>query len=268
MLSDTHINDEQVHVTDTNGGVYVNEVPKQDVRRNDITNDTFVNIDVHEARIDGRDSKYAKVHSVPSQYLNNYVNVEVNKVSMFAMVDSGAEISVISSELVNDKQFRGCQQYASDKVFIETATGERTTIEGIIIVKANIKNHDVLCKLYIVPGVQPNFILGQDFLCKNNVHLKFGKDGITFSMDPARIVVSKETVTIPPNTQAVLIGKLRGLPLPTEVVGITSGSPHVLSLGLMTTKSLSVNKHGYIQYGCANFGTEPAFFYSKRGKFR
>ena len=51
-----------------------------------------------QLRIDGRDSKYAKVHSVPSQYLNNFVNVEVNKVSMFAMVDSGAEISVISSD--------------------------------------------------------------------------------------------------------------------------------------------------------------------------
>ena len=49
VLSETHINDEQVHVTDTNGGIYVNEVPKQDVRRDDVTNYMFVNIEVHEA---------------------------------------------------------------------------------------------------------------------------------------------------------------------------------------------------------------------------
>ena len=71
----THINDEQVHVTltDTNGGVYVNEVPKQDVTRNDVTNDTFVNIDVHEERSDGRDSKYGSNAPCYDKYINFFL---------------------------------------------------------------------------------------------------------------------------------------------------------------------------------------------------
>ena len=82
---------------------------------------------------------------------------------------------------------------------------------------------------------------------------------MSLNIDPVRKVVAKQTVTIPPKSQAVLIGRIRGAPLPEDIEGTTctSGSPNLFALGLLPTKSLSKNISGHIQYGCANFSDEP-----------
>ena len=102
----------------------------------------------------------------------------------------------------------------------------------------------------VVPNLNPTFILGQDFLCDDDVNLQFTKNSMSLNIDPVRKVVAKQTVTIPPKSQAVLIGRIRGAPLPEDIEGTTctSGSPNLfVALGLLPTKSLSKNS-GHIRY--------------------
>ncbi len=193
-----------------------------------------------------------------SPFLSSYVSLQIEKHKVFAMLDSGADVTCINPKMMTKyKGFHKYKVHVSDREYVETAGGERIPTQGMVFMKAKLDGANVQCKFYLVPGVQPDFILGRDFLCFNKVTMQFSQKGISVSVDPRRQLVAESTVTIPPKSQAVLIARIRGAPLPHEVIGVTSGSPNLFSLGLLPTKSLSVNKHGSIQYGCANFTTEP-----------
>ena len=199
----------------------------------------------------------AQVHTVHSPLLSNYVQFQIQAVNFFALVDSGAGISCINSQLLTKNNvFKNFHIQDSDRKYIVSATGERTSIEGMMYVKDTINKTHVKCKFYIVPN-EPSIILGRDFLCDYNVQMQFSEGGVSISIDPRRSVVSQSTVTIPFKSQAVLIARTKGAPLPQEVVRVTSGCANLFSLGLLQTKSLSRNMHGKIQYGCANFTDEP-----------
>ena len=202
--------------------------------------------------------RVAQVHTVSSPLLSNYVLLQIQTLKLYAMVDSGAEISCVNPDLLNHREFQKLPIHTSDRDYIETATGDRTKIQGVIYVKGQIKSHNVLCPFYIVPNVQPAIILGRDFLSENEVGLKFATDGtMSMSFNPKRQIVAKEKITVPPKSQVAFIARIRGAPLPCDVTGVTSGSSNLISMGLLPTKSLSVNKHGFIQYSCANFTEKP-----------
>ena len=201
--------------------------------------------------------KGARVNTAGSQYLGNYVSVQIQNSKFFAMVDSGAEISCVNPELLlKHAQLKNVNMHSPDREYIETATGDRTSIQGMVFLRTKIEGHTVLCKFYVVPNVQPQLILGQDFLCQNNVNVQFGKGGMSISMNPVRQVVSTSPVIVPPNSQVAMLARIKGSPLPNEVTGLTSGSHLLTSLGLVTTKSLSMNKMGSVQFACANFSDE------------
>ncbi len=200
----------------------------------------------------------AQLYTVTSPFLENYVSFQLPTLKLFALTDSGAEISCINPTLFKHNEFQKFKIHAPDRDYIETATGDRTAIQGMIFARPKVDGRTVTCKLYIVPNVQPTLILGRDFMCENEVGLRFHSNGkMSLTWNPKRQIVSKDQVTIPPKSQVVLIARIKGAPLPHDVTGVTSGSPNLCSLGLLPTKSLSVNKHGFIQYGCANFQNEP-----------
>ena len=93
-----------------------------------------------------------------------------------------------------------------------------------------------MCKFYLVQNSTPSFILGRDFLTANGAMLKFGVDGsnsMHLSIDPRWQVFTTEHVTVPPNSQVVMTARIKGAPLPNDVVGINTGSPMLYSTGLL-----------------------------------
>lgn len=84
----------------------------------------------------------------------------------------------------------------------------------------------------MVPSLHTNFILGLDWLKENRVKVDFGSREI--SIDPRRKLIAGYTVTIPPQSEAVLVARIQGQKLPPGVLGITSGSDDLIMIGLVT----------------------------------
>lgn len=205
--------------------------------------------------------KAAHVNTVVSPFLSSYVPMQIGSVQVYALVDSGAEISIMNPAVLDQykTQFQRCTVYPPDRKYIQTATDERTAIDGMVRVKVRLDGKNTMCKFYLVQNSTPSFILGRDFLTANRAVLKFGVDGSThmhLSIDPRRQVVATEQVTVPANSQVVLIARIKGAPLPDEVVGVNTGSPMLYSTGLLPAKALTKNINGHILYGCANFTNE------------
>ena len=203
----------------------------------------------------------ARVNIAGVGSLNNYVSLAVPNFRFFAMVDCGADVSCVNPNMLKQhSELQKYQVYQPDLDYIETATGDRTPVIGMIFMKPKLDNQIVHCRFYVVPNVQPSFILGKDFLNEHQANLQFGTDGtINMSINPVRQVVAASTVTVPPKSQVAFIARIKGKPLPNRVVGLTSGSPNLYHLGLLPTKSLSINVQGQVQFACANFGDEPVF---------
>ena len=97
--------------------------------------------------------RVAQVHTVASPFLGNYVSLQVRTLKLFALVDLGAEISCIHPDLLENRELQKFKIHVSDRDYIETATGDRTAIQGMICVRAKIDGHTVPCRFYIVPNV-------------------------------------------------------------------------------------------------------------------
>ena len=106
----------------------------------------------------------AQVHTVHSPLLSNYVQLQIHSVKFFALVDSGAAISCINSQLLaKNNVFKNFHVQESDRQYIVSATGECTCIEGMIYVKGIInKTHNSLSfkngllKVHIFPKLEIN----------------------------------------------------------------------------------------------------------------
>ena len=187
--------------------------------------------------------------------------MQIDSIQVYALVDSGAEISIMYPAVLDQykTQFQRCTVYPPDRKYIQTATDERTATDGMVTVKGRLDGKSTMCKIYLVQNSTPSFILGRDFLTANGAVLKFGVDGSNSmhqSIDPRRQVVATEHVTVPPNSRVVMIARIKGAPLPNDVVGVNTGSPMLYSTGLLPAKALTKNINGHILYGCANFTTE------------
>ena len=205
--------------------------------------------------------KAAHVNTVVSPFLSSYVPMQIGSAQVYALVDSRAEVSIMNPAMLDQykTQFQRCTVYPPDRKYIQTATDERTAIDGMVTVKVRLDGKNTMCKFYLVQNSTPSFILGRDFLTANGAVLKFGVDGsnsMHLSIDPRRQVVTTEHVTVPPNSHVVMIARIKGAPLPNDVVGINTGSPMLYSTGLLPAKALTKNINGHILYGCANFTTE------------
>ena len=162
--------------------------------------------------------KAAHVNTVVSPFLSSYVPMQIGSAQVYALVDSGAEFSVMNPAMLDQykTQFQRCKVYPPDRRYIQTATDERTAIDGMVTVKVRLDGKNTMCKFYLVKNSTPSFILGRDFLTANGAVLKFGVDGsnsMHLSIDPRRQVVTTEHVTVPPNSQVVMIARIKGAPL-------------------------------------------------------
>ena len=188
--------------------------------------------------------------------LRNYTPVKINDVPTFTMIDTGADLCVANISAVNKyPALRNSKVYRSDKEYILTADGTKLPITGVIIVNVEISNQTVKCKFYLVKDLMIDFILGLDFLVENNVSLHFGSRAM--SIDPRRRVVANTNFTVEPNSEVLVVARLKGKSLPDGVLGTTYGSSAIQSQGLVTAKVLCNAKQGKVYYRCANLSDNP-----------
>ena len=164
------------------------------------------------------------------------------------MLDSGADINVISEQLVRNLS---CRKLKSDKKFNTAVDNQRVSIYFFIFVNIEIGGHRFNVKFYVVSDLHPNVILGLEFLKGQNIVLDFKNKKLHF--DPRRQLVLENEINVPPKSEIIVVVKLKGESLPNDVIGLTSASPNLLSTGLMTVKSISKVDNNRVLFGIGNF---------------
>lgn len=91
-----------------------------------------------------------------------YAEVLINNVPFLALLDSGANISVLgvgSERFMEDDKF----SFRSLPSLIKTASGQSKRILGYIFVKIKFQNKCRKMRLYLAPDLQQPLYLGIDF---------------------------------------------------------------------------------------------------------
>ncbi|CAC5391269.1 unnamed protein product [Mytilus coruscus] len=114
--------------------------------------------------------------------------------------NTGADISVANPSLISKLRNIGVRVKIdrSDKESILIANNEKVKIIGVISVNIVVGKVNAHVRFYLVPGLEPNIILGIDFLKSKGAVIDFVNRKVTF--DPRRQLVAQTDVTVPPRS--------------------------------------------------------------------
>lgn len=165
--------------------------------------------------------------------INNYIKIDICGLNCFALIDTGADISVACPSII-DKLDRVVKVEKSDKASILTADNSKIDISGVIKVPILIGEVTAYVKFYLVPGIEPSIILGVDFLKSKGAVIDFVNK--TVSIDRRRQLLAQTDITVPPHSEVVIVAKIKGTALPDCVLGISTESPSLASHSLLAAK--------------------------------
>ncbi|CAG2248537.1 Retrovirus-related Pol polyprotein from transposon 17.6,Retrovirus-related Pol polyprotein from transposon 297 [Mytilus edulis] len=130
------------------------------------------------------------------------VNV-IGTLKVAALVDSGSSINIMSKSLfdsVSDKQKLSFEQLDCSE--IRLANNDTIKVTGTAKIKLYIETRgEIDIDVYILPVTSHPFILGTDYLMKNNVVLDFSK--MSCQLNTANVQTHKR-LSLEPNTETIV----------------------------------------------------------------
>ena len=133
------------------------------------------------------------------------------------LVDTGAAISVISAEFLNQSP-EGCKLKIQDSQIkaVNTVSGEQLVVLGQITLPIKIQSTLYECAAHVISDLGYDVVLGRDFLRKmkavinlgdNTLHLRSTDDPAP-APDKSYSIRSVSTFVIPPRSEVVIPGKV------------------------------------------------------------
>ena len=138
------------------------------------------------------------------------VNVDFPVGSTMALIDTGADVSVLSLRLFNTLK-QPLQRPARNglSMRLRSATGNNVKIIGRAYINIRIGGREVSQLFLVVDGINSQCILGADFLTRHGVILDSGSRTLAWPTEPN--VVSGTDLCLPPRTERRLKVQVRGL---------------------------------------------------------
>lgn len=188
------------------------------------------------------------------------------------LVDTGANYSILSRNLVHRLQLAESRITPLQNVKIITATGESSPCIGQINLSIAIGKL-VLMQQFIIADIQNEGLLGLDFLSENEsvicldppslemngllIPLNKRNDINRDNLRCCRIAI-QETVVVPPETEVIVNGKLIDQISSDSSCGIVESSLAILEKkGILVAKALVSPAQSVVPLRIANFGFEP-----------
>ena len=189
------------------------------------------------------------------------------------MVDSGANVSILSKETVEKWPYSSRPDIYPVQTSLITVTGESTPFHGKTEVDICLGRQKIAHE-FLIADIKYGGILGMDFLMKHKCDIMLSKGYIVLrgeripcymnenksDLTCCRVAVS-ETVVIPAESEMIIPGKPLD-PIDNEYFGILE--PHtnfVHKNGLLVGKSLVDPLKGTFPIRVANFKKEPCKIY-------
>ena len=123
----------------------------------------------------------------------------LGKKKVYSLVDSGADISLISRQLFDQIAAKNKFEFSSkNAVPLQTASGQRLKNFGTVVLEMKIAGFSHPFKFQIVEGLKNDCLLGNDFLSEFGVQLDFGQktmnvDGYVIPLRPQRLTCQTTT---------------------------------------------------------------------------
>ncbi len=115
-----------------------------------------------------------------------HIPIKIASVFTYALLDTGAQVSVMSDRLLRKLPPKYLRQVISNKTeLLRTVSGSKMEITGIYEIPIRISNHDKQLKqiFHIVPTLTEQCILGIDFISKNSVNFDGKTRKLTYKVD-------------------------------------------------------------------------------------
>ena len=178
------------------------------------------------------------------------VLIEIHGKRYRALVDSGAEISVLNRHIA--EQFPETECLASTQITLRTATGDAITVAGEMEVPFRLGKKHLVHTFIVADNISRSVIIGRDCLKAHGMKLDFGSNHLVIKGERvplendaylASLVRVTNQRTLRPQTSTVVWGRFKGQKrLNTRKVyavsGIDTGFTH-LEPGLMVTNSVT-----------------------------
>ena len=175
---------------------------------------------------------------------NNFIKVQVKTTHVWALVDTGAQVSAISQKLFEQLALHmNLEIEPSSLCNASTAAGNKMPILGQTQIAFNILNGKKRCyrsvyKFQIIPGLSHDLILGIDYLTKHKAKMDFSKGKV--NLKTKYQVRVPDNVEIPSNTIMPIMCKLRTqVTMPHGLSGMFTGSQSLCGLGVPLAYSVS-----------------------------
>ena len=192
-------------------------------------------------------NKNETVHVLPiitDLHPPNFIQIAVQNTPVWALVDTGAQISVMSENLLQKlKNVQRRQILPSSCAKVSTADGKPLNITKRFRTKITIGNRKAGITAHVASKLQYDFIIGADFLHDHRAEINYAKKKLilhdTFKLKTV------QNITIQPHTEMVFPVKCKAN-IPDNITGITSGVNTLVHLGAITAKCVTVSSNSTV----------------------
>ena len=146
----------------------------------------------------------------------------LGKKKVYALVDSGADISLISREAFNQIAAKNKFEFSTKNCIpLQTASGQRVKNFGTVVLEVKMAGFNRMYKFQIIDGLKNQVLLGNDFLSDFGVQLDFAHktlniEGNVIPLRPQRLncdvitslVRTTNRVTIPAQSYVEMPGQI------------------------------------------------------------
>ncbi|CAH1723231.1 unnamed protein product [Aphis gossypii] len=153
-----------------------------------------------------------------------YISIRIHDTQYEMLVDSGAEISAISTEYENTilESDKSIPTLPLTGMVIHSATGDKSTrVNRQLLIPLSINNKIIRTPFITVPALNEGGIIGNDFLETHNARIDFGKRTMS-------ITVEQEEIKIP------FVNKHNGAPMHLKTIQTQVSKEPIYPRGIST----------------------------------
>ena len=172
------------------------------------------------------------LNPITGALLENMVKVSIGNINTTALIDTGATVNIIKTDLLNQIQGVNTAVREMTDASIRVANGETIRIKGEVNLPVKIGGQCFSTTFHILDTVTLPLIIGLEFLKANNVNINFAKHQLEIQYDSVPLRPA-EPVSIPPMEEILCMAKVNKHCLPcgitAEVRPFTRAKRHYLT---------------------------------------
>lgn len=176
----------------------------------------------------------------------DYVFIDILGISYIGLLDSGANRTVINSDLAQSLKSMGLKTYRSKDIQVATADGNRHNITEIIDVPVKFNGHFNVVKMMVMPNLSQKVLLGKDFFSKFGIFINFKGDSSdycqmisTLSSQESSVISKQDLSDYQQATLDTLIYSMK------QTIGSGLGRTHIIKHEIDTEGGKPIHQKQY-----------------------